>query len=90
MHRRMVSGGNGLLKVSLGPAMHYPFMPCRQPPLKGPQGRFRGSHPQGELPLALLLPLWIPREVRLRVGREGKGEKRKRKRKGGGECMGVW
>jgi hypothetical protein len=26
----MARGGNGLLKVTLGPAMPYPFMPCRQ------------------------------------------------------------
>jgi hypothetical protein len=36
-------------------------------------------------PSTVLLPLWIPHDVRIRGGRQGKGEKRKRKGKGGGE-----
>jgi hypothetical protein len=35
-------------------------------------------------------PLWIPHDVSLRGRREGKGEKRKRKKKAGGERMGIW
>jgi hypothetical protein len=90
MHGHMVSGGNGLLKVSLGSAMPYPSTPCGQPPLKGPRGCFRGGPPQGEHSAAVLLQQLIRHDVRLRRGRERKGEKRKRKRKGGGESMGVW
>jgi hypothetical protein len=90
MHRRMAGDGHGLLKVSLGPTMPYPSTPCGRPPLKRPHGCFRGGHLQGKRPWAVFLPLWIPHDVRLRGGREGKGEKRERKRKGGGEGMGVW
>jgi hypothetical protein len=89
-HGHMVSGGHGLLKVSLGSAMPYPSTPYGQPPLKGPHRRFRAGRLQGERAPAILLPLWIPHDVCLRRGREGKGEKRQRKRKGGGERMGVW
>jgi hypothetical protein len=39
----MVRGGHGLLKVSLGPTMPYPSIPCGRPPLKRPHGRFRGG-----------------------------------------------
>jgi hypothetical protein len=89
MHGRMVSGGNGLLIVSLGSAMPYRSTPCGQLPLEGPQGCFRGGRPQDEQPAAVLLQHLIRHDVRLRRGRERKGEKRKRKRKGGGESMGV-
>jgi hypothetical protein len=49
--------GHGLLKVSIGPTMPYPSMPCGRPPLKQPHGRFRGGHPLGEQPAAVLLSL---------------------------------
>jgi hypothetical protein len=77
----MARGGRGLLKVSLGSAMPYLSTPCKQPLLKRPHGRFRGDRPQGERPVAILLPPWIPHVVRLRGGREGEGEKGKRKGK---------
>ena len=70
--------------------MPYPSTPSGQPPLKGPQGCFRGGRPQGKQPAAVLLQHLIRHDVRLRRGRERKGEKRKRKKKGGGESMGVW
>jgi hypothetical protein len=90
MHGHMAGDGHGLLKVSHGPTIPYPSMPCGRPPLKRPHGRFRSSRPKGEQPAAVLLPLWIPHDVRLRGARKGKGEKIKRKRKGGEERMGVW
>jgi hypothetical protein len=83
-------GGHGLLKVSLGNTMPYPSTPCGRPPLKRPHSRLEVGRLQGERPAAVSLPLWIPHDVRLKGGREGKGEKGKRKRKGGGEHMGVW
>jgi hypothetical protein len=85
-HGHMARGGHGLLQVSLGPTMPYPSTPCGQPPLKRPHGRLRGGCLQGKWPVAVLLPPWIPHDVRLRGGREGKGEKRERKGKGGGEA----
>jgi hypothetical protein len=39
----MARGGHGLPKVSLGPAMPYPFAPCRRPSLKRPYNRFRDT-----------------------------------------------
>jgi hypothetical protein len=84
-HGRMVRSGHGLLRVSLGPTMPYPYTPCRRPPLKRLHDRFKSGHPQGERPAAILLPLWIPHDVHLRGGREGKGAKGKRKGKEGGE-----
>jgi hypothetical protein len=67
-HGHMVRYGREQLRVllgltaraillSLGPAMPYPYTPCRRPPLKRPHGRFRGARPQGEQPAAVLLPL---------------------------------
>jgi hypothetical protein len=34
-HGRMTRSSHGLPKVSLGPAMPYPSMPCRRPPPNG-------------------------------------------------------
>jgi hypothetical protein len=65
-HGRMARGGHGLLKLSLGLTMPYPSTPCGWPPLK---------QPQSKRPAAILLPPWIPHDVRLRGGREGKNEK---------------
>jgi hypothetical protein len=47
-HGHMVRGGRGVLKVSLGITMPYPFMPCRRPPLQRPHGCFSDGRPQGE------------------------------------------
>jgi hypothetical protein len=71
-HGRIGRGGHGLLKVSLRPTMPYPFMPCRQPPLKRPHGRFRGSRLQGKYPAAVLLP---PQRRKRREGCEGEEKK---------------
>jgi hypothetical protein len=42
---RMARGGHGVSKISLGPAMLYPFMPCGRPPLKWTYGHFRSGCP---------------------------------------------
>jgi hypothetical protein len=62
---RMARGGHGLPEALLGPAMPDPSMPCGQPPLKWPYGRFRGGHLQGWRPAAVLVPPWIPHAVRM-------------------------
>jgi hypothetical protein len=54
----------GLSKVLLGPAMPYHSTPCRRPPLKRHQSRFRGGFLQGRWPAAVLLPPWIPHAIR--------------------------
>jgi hypothetical protein len=60
-HRRITRGGQGLPKVSLGPAMPY----GQARPVGGPYGRFRGSPPARRVACGLLLPPWTPHTVRL-------------------------
>jgi hypothetical protein len=59
----MAWGIHGLLKVSLGPAMPYHFMPCWWPPLKRIYNPFRVGHPQGGWPVAVILTPLIPHAV---------------------------
>jgi hypothetical protein len=54
--RTYEKGIHGLSKVSLGPAMPDHSMPCRQPPLKRPYGRFRSGSLQDRQPAAVFLP----------------------------------
>jgi hypothetical protein len=88
MHGRMAGDGHGLLQVSLGPTMPYPSKPCGRP-LWGTHGRMaRGGH--GLLQVSLRSTMSYPCTPCGQPPREGKGVKGKRKKKGGGECMGVW
>jgi hypothetical protein len=64
-HGYMAVGGHGLPKVSPGPAIPYPFMPCGGPPLKRPYGHFRGGPLNGQAACGRLVPPWTPRAVRL-------------------------
>jgi hypothetical protein len=61
-HGRMARGGHGLPKVSSGPAMPDPSMPCGQ---ATPDDRFRVGSPAGWAACSRLLPLWTPHAVRL-------------------------
>jgi hypothetical protein len=65
---RISRGIHGLPKVLLGSAIPYHSMPCRRPPLKQPCGQFRAGNLQGGWPVAVLLPLWKPYDVRLCFG----------------------
>jgi hypothetical protein len=56
-HGLVARGGLGLPKVSLELALLYLFMPCRWPPLKRPDGPFRGGRPQGGQPSAIFYPI---------------------------------
>jgi hypothetical protein len=60
---RVSRGIRGRPKVMLAPGMPYHSMPCRQPPLKRPYGRFRGGCLQGGWPAAVSLPPWIPHAI---------------------------
>jgi hypothetical protein len=57
-------GGRGLPRVSPGPAMPDPSMPCGRPPLKRPYGRFRGGPPARRAAWGRLLSPWIPHAAR--------------------------
>jgi hypothetical protein len=53
-----LQGTHGLLEISLGPTMPDLCTPCGRPLLKQPLGQFKGGHPQGRWPAAVLLPPW--------------------------------
>jgi hypothetical protein len=56
-HGRMAKGGHGLPKALPGPAMPNPLHPAGRPPMKQPQGSFRGSPLAGQAAYGHLLPL---------------------------------
>jgi hypothetical protein len=62
-HGRMVRGGYGLPKSSLGPAMHFPSTPCGRTTPETALWLFQGwlARKAG----GRLLPLWTPHAVRL-------------------------
>jgi hypothetical protein len=66
-HGRMTRGGQGLPKVSTGPAMPYPFTPWEQ---ATPETAASGvAHPQGWRPAAVFYPLGHPTPYAMVKGR---------------------
>jgi hypothetical protein len=56
-HGRMARGGHGLPKVSVGPAMPYPSMPCGQATPEMSLRLFQGGPPIGLAACRRILPL---------------------------------
>jgi hypothetical protein len=64
LNGRMVRGGHGLSKVSLGPTLPYPSTLCGWAPLR-PYGCFRGGPSAEWAAFSRFLPPWTPHAVRL-------------------------
>jgi len=64
-HGRTARGGHGLPKVSPGPAMPDPSMPCGRATPETALQQFRGRPAHRVGSLRRLLPFWTPHAVRL-------------------------
>jgi hypothetical protein len=65
VHRRMARGGQGLTKVSLGPAMPYPSTLCWKPPPETAISPFQGWPSAGQAACSSLPPPGIPHAISL-------------------------
>jgi hypothetical protein len=80
-HGRMGKSGHGLPKVSPGPAMPYPSVPCVRPPLKQSPGHFRGGSTAGRTACGhLLAPLDTPRRTPLNGSQNSNNDCKQRRK----------